>query len=176
MPTDAKRAMVEALTAEFSQSSASIVADYRGLTVADFAAIRRQLRSQGVSFRVVKNRLAKIAAGQAGADELSTLLEGPSAIAMTAGDEAAAARAVLDALRPYRSVKLRGAVVGRRAVDSDAVARLATLPPREVLLGQLAGAVVSPLSTMAGLLAAPLRNLGYALQQLEERRAVSEGA
>ena len=175
MPTEAKRAMVESLTAEFSQTSVSIVADYRGLSVADFAAIRRQLRSQGVSFRVVKNRLAKIAAGQAGADELSSLLEGPSAIALTSGDEAAAARAVLDALRPYRNIKVRGAVVGRRAVDADSVTRLATLPPREVLLAQLAGAIASPLATMAGLVSAPLRNLGYALQQVAERKAAAGG-
>jgi large subunit ribosomal protein L10 len=115
MSTEAKRAMVEALSAEFAQSTASIVTDYRGLTVADFAAIRRALRSQGITYRVVKNRLARIAAQQSGTDELAPLLEGPSAVALTSGDEAAAARAVLDALRPYRAVKIRGAVLGRRA-------------------------------------------------------------
>jgi large subunit ribosomal protein L10 len=176
MPTAAKRAMVESLAAAFAQSTASIVIDYRGLTVADFAVIRRALRSQGITYRVVKNRLAKIAAEHSGTDELSSLLKGPSAIALTGGDEAAAARAVLDVLRPYRTVKIRGAVLGRRAVEADAVGRLATLPPRQVLLGQLAGVMASPLTTMAGLFAAPLRNLGYALQQVAERKAAAGGA
>jgi large subunit ribosomal protein L10 len=176
MPTEAKRVMVESLAAEFSKSTASIVTDYRGLTVADFAAIRRALRSQGITYRVVKNRLAKIAADQSGTDALSSLLEGPSAIALTGGDEAAAARAVLDVLRPYRTVKIRGAVLGRRAVEAEAVGRLAILPSREVLLGQLAGAMASPLTTMAGLVAAPLRNLGHALQQVAERKAAAGGA
>ncbi len=174
MPTEAKRATVEALSRELSGATTSIVTDYRGLTVADLAAIRRSLRSAGVSYRVVKNRLATIAADQAGTTGLSELLSGPSAIALGPGDEAAVARALLDALRPYRNVKVRGAIVGRQRIESDDVTRLATLPGREVLLGQLAGAVSSPLATMAGLLNAPLRNLAYALQQVADRKAAQE--
>ncbi len=177
MPTEAKRATVAALTEELSGASASIVTDYRGLTVADLAAIRRSLRPQGVTYRVVKNRLAKIAAGQAGASELSPLLEGPTAIAMGSGDEAAVAKALLDAIRPYRAMKVRGAILRQHRIDGDDVTRLATLPARDQLLGQLAGAVASPMTTMAGLLAAPLRNLGYALAQLRDQRAAGgEGA
>ncbi len=171
MPTEAKRATVAALTEEFSAASASIVTDYRGLTVADLAAIRRSLRPSGVTYRVVKNRLAKIAAEQAGKSELGPLLDGPTALALGSGDESAVARALLDAIRPYRSLKVRGAVLRQRRIGADDVTTLASLPPREQLLGQLAGAVGSPLSTMAGLLAAPLRNLGYALAQLQEQRA-----
>ncbi len=171
MPTEAKRATVAALTEEFSAASASIVTDYRGLSVADLAAIRRSLRPQGVTYRVVKNRLAKIAADQAGRSELGPLLDGPTAIALGAGDEAVVARALLDAIRPYRNLKVRGAVLRQRRIEADDVTRLATLPGREQLLGQLAGAVSSPLTTMAGLLAAPLRNLGYALAQLQEQRS-----
>ncbi len=176
MPTEAKRATVAALTEEFSGASASIVTDYRGLTVADLASIRRNLRPQGVTYRVVKNRLAKIAADQAGRSELGPLLDGPTAIAMGSGDEVAIARALLDAIRPYRAMKVRGAVLGQRRIEADEVTRLSTLPGREQLLGQLAGAVASPMTTMAGLLAAPLRNLGYALAQLRDQRAGGEGA
>ncbi len=175
MPTEAKRATVEALSRELSGATTSIVTDYRGLTVADLAAIRRSLRPSGVSFRVVKNRLAKIAAASSGNDALAELLSGPSAIALGPGDESAIAKALLDALRPYRNVKVRGAIVGRQRVEGDEVTRLATLPPRDVLLGQLAGAVSSPLGTMAGLLNAPLRNLAYALQQVADRKA-AQGA
>lgn len=173
MPTEAKRATVAALAEEFSAASASIVTDYRGLTVADLAAIRRTLRPQGVTYRVVKNRLAKIAADQVGKSEIGPLLDGPTAIALGRGDEVAVTRALLDAIRPYRNLKVRGALSRQRRIGAEDVARLATLPGREQLLGQLAGAVASPMTTMAGLLAAPLRNLGSALAQVRDRRAAA---
>jgi large subunit ribosomal protein L10 len=172
MPTEAKRAKVAELTAALSNSSSTIVADYRGLKVSDIGTVRRSLREQGITYRVVKNRLARIAAAEAGRDQLSPLLEGPTALAL-GNDEVALARALLDAVRPYRSVSVRGAVIGNSRIDGAGVTRLATLPGRDVLLSQLAGGFASPLSTMASLLGAPLRNLAYALQQLREQR---EGA
>jgi len=173
MPTEAKRATVAELTEVLSASSSAVVSDYRGLTVSDISRVRRELRDKGISYRVVKNRLGKIAAQQAGRDELADLLVGPSAIAMGGADETALAKATLDALRPFRQVTVRGAVVGRAKLDTEAVNRLATLPSREVLLAQLAGGIASPLSTMASLFAAPLRNLAYAMAQVHDQR---EGA
>ncbi|MEP7361117.1 MAG: 50S ribosomal protein L10 [Chloroflexota bacterium] len=176
MPTEAKKATVAALKEELSAAKATIVADYRGLTVADISAVRRSLRGHGIKYRVVKNRLAKIAAQEAGNTELAELLSGPSALAMGSGDEVALAKSFLDAIRPYRTVAVRGAVLGGRRVDADSVTRLATLPPREVLLGQLAGGMVAPLAHMASLFAAPLRNLGYALAQVADAKAKAEAA
>ena len=176
MPTEAKRATVAALKEDLSAAKATIVADYRGLTVSDISAVRRALRGQGIKYRVVKNRLAKIAAQEAGNTELAALLEGPSALAMGSGDEVALAKSFLDAIRPYRTVAVRGAILGGRRVDAESVTRLATLPSREVLLGQLAGGMVAPLASMASLFAAPLRNLGYALAQVAERKAQAEAA
>jgi len=171
MPTEAKQATVAELKDELSNAKATIVADYRGLTVSDISAVRRSLRGQGISYRVVKNRLAKIAAQEVGSGELNELLVGPSALAMGSGDEVVLARTFLEAIRPFRTVAVRGAVLNGKRVDADSVTRLATLPSREVLLGQLAGGMASPLSTMASLLAAPLRNLGYALQQVADQKA-----
>ncbi len=170
MPTEAKRAAVAELKEELSRSNATIVSDYRGLSVSDIGAIRRNLREQGVSYRVVKNRLARIAAEEAGRGELSSLLEGPTGLAIGGQDEAALARSFLDAVRPYRSVVVRGGVIGQQRIDGDAVTRLSRLPAREVLLAQLAGGIASPLASMASLLSAPLRNLGYALTQLAEKK------
>ena len=170
MPTEAKKAAVAKLTDQLSGARAMIVADYRGLTVSDISAVRRGLRGEGITYRIVKNRLAKIAAHDAGNDELTGLLEGPSALAMTSGDEVALARTFLDAVRPYKTVTVRGAVLSGKRVDADAVTRLSTLPSREVLLGQLAGGMVAPISNMASLFSAPLRNLGYALSQLAEQK------
>ncbi len=176
MPTEAKQAAVAELKDALSKATTMIVADYRGLTVSDIQSVRRGLRGEGITYRVVKNRLAKIAAQEAGTSELNDLLSGPSALAMGSGDEVTLARTFLDAIRPYKQVAVRGAVLNGKRVDADAVARLATLPSRDVLLGQLAGGMASPLSSMASLLAAPLRNLGYALQQVADQKAAGQQA
>jgi large subunit ribosomal protein L10 len=177
MPTEAKRETVAQLTALLAASSSSIVADYRGLTVAQIRAVRAALREKGVRYHVVKNRLARIAAEGAGVQALSPLLVGPSAIALGGDlDETGLARAFLDAIRPYKTVTVRGAVIRGRAIPAADVTRLAELPGREVLLAQLAGAIASPLATMAGLLSAPIRNLGGGLSQLAEQRAAAGGA
>lgn len=170
MPTEAKRAAVAELAELFSGISSAIVADHRGLTVAELGRIRAELRGKGITYRVVKNRLGKIAAEQAGRSELAPLLKGPSAVAVGGTDEAALAKGVLDALRPFRTVEIRGGMISGTTIDTAEVTRLATLPSRDVLLSQLAGGLSSPLGTMAGLLAAPLRNLGSALAQVRDQR------
>ena len=176
MPTEAKQATVAELREELANARTMIVSEYRGLTVKEIAEIRRALRKQDVTYRVVKNRLMRIAADDSVGEALGPLLIGPTAIAF-GNDEAGTAKAVLDATRPYNKiVRITGAVLGDTAIDADAVTRLAALPSREVLLAKLAGGMQAPVSTLAGLFAAPLRNLGYALAQVAEQKAKAEGA
>jgi large subunit ribosomal protein L10 len=176
MPTEAKRETVAELREELANSTTMIVSEYRGLKVKEIAEIRRALRKQDVTYRVVKNRLLRIAATDAVAEALSPLLTGPTAIAF-GNDEAGTAKAVLDATRPYaKIVRITGGVLGDKAISADDVTRLATLPSRDVLLAKLAGGMQAPVSTLAGLFAAPLRNLGYALSQVAEQKARADGA
>ncbi|MGH2512554.1 MAG: 50S ribosomal protein L10 [Candidatus Limnocylindrales bacterium] len=170
MPTEAKRETVADLREALAHNPTLIVSEYRGLRVTELAEIRRALRKHDVSYRIVKNRLMRIAAGESGREALSPLLTGPSAIAFGSGDEGAIAKAVLDATKPYKVVKLKGAMLGNRAIDADGLSRLAALPGRDVLLAQLAGAFAAPMSTMAGLLAAPLRDIAGGLAALIEQR------
>ena len=170
MPTEAKRETVAELRAELARNSTLIVSEYRGLSVRELAEIRRSLRKQNVSYRVVKNRLMRIAANEAGIEALSPLLTGPSAIAFGSGDESVVAKAVIDATRPYKVIKLKGAILGTQAIDADGLTRLAALPSRDVLLAQLAGAFAAPMANMAGLLAAPLRDIAGGLAALIEQR------
>ena len=174
MPTEAKRETVAELREELASARTMIVSEYRGLTVKELAEIRRSLRKQDVTYRVVKNRLMRIAATDAVGEALSPLLVGPTAIAF-GNDEAGTAKAVIEATRPYsKVVRITGGVLGERAIDAASVTRLATLPTREVLLAKLAGGIQAPVATLAGLFAAPLRNLGYALTQVaEQKRAQS---
>ncbi|MHB8458761.1 MAG: 50S ribosomal protein L10 [Candidatus Limnocylindrales bacterium] len=173
MPTEAKRATIEGLRDELAGSTALIVSEYRGLKVGELAEIRRALRKQDVSYRVVKNRLLKIAAADSNGAALAPLLVGPTAIAIGRGDETAAAKAVLDATRPFKIVRITGAVLGDRRIDADAVIRLAALPPRPVLQAKLAGAMQAPIATLAGLLAASIRDLGHALAQVRDQKAAT---
>ena len=175
MPTQAKQAAVAELVELFKETDTTIVSDHRGLSVADLLKVRRELREKGISYRIIKNRLAKIAAEQADRSELVPLLEGPSALAYGAEDESSLAKGLMDATKPYQ-VEVRGAAVRGETIDAASVAALAALPGRDVLLAQLAGGIASPLSTMAGLLAAPLRDLGYGLAQLQEQREAAEPA
>jgi large subunit ribosomal protein L10 len=115
----------------------------------------------------------KIAAREAGTEALESLLTGPTAVAFVKGEEGAAAKAVLDAFRPYRALKVTGAVLGDRVVGPEGVIALALLPGRDVLLSQVAGAIAAPMSTVAGLFDAPLRDIAGLVQALADKEAAA---
>ena len=172
MPTEAKRLVVAELKEQLAGSRTLVVSEYRGLSVKELAEIRRSLRKQSVSYRVVKNRLMRIAAADTIGDALSPLLTGPTAIAFGT-DATVTAKAVIDTMRPYKQVRNTGAVLGDRAIDADGVTRLAALPPRDVLLAQVAGAIAAPLATTAGLFDAPLRDVAGLVAALADRRSAA---
>jgi large subunit ribosomal protein L10 len=124
-------------------------------------ALRTRLLESGAKFTVVKNTLTRRAAEAAGSEALLTLLEGPSAIAFldAEGDMVAAAKALADMARESRVLEIRGGVLQGRTMTADEVQSLATLPPLDVLRGQVLGAIIAPLSALIGLVSAPLQNL-----------------
>jgi len=178
MPTDIKRQAVTELAEMLRSSSAMAVADYRGLKVSDMQSVRRTLRESGVRLLIAKNRLLKIAADEADLAELKPMLSGPTALATIDGDEAAMAKALADAFRPYSrvGVSLRGGMLGNRAIDAAQLTRLATLPSREVLLGRIAGGMAAPMTNMAAVLAANLRNLVGVLSAVADQKRTTETA
>jgi large subunit ribosomal protein L10 len=177
MPTDAKRQAVAELAEMLRSSSAMAVADYRGLKVSEMQTVRRTLRDNGVQLTVAKNRLLKIAADEAERPELKPLLEGPTALATIVGDEAAMAKALAEALRPYaRVVSVRGGMLGGTPIDAGQLTRLATLPSRDVLLGKIAGGMAAPLAGMANVLAGNLRALGNVLNAVADKKRETESA
>ena len=179
LKTDKER-IVEELAAELGAAETLIVADYRGLTNKQLEALRDQLLPQGARLRIVKNTLTRRAAEQAGADELLVMLEGPTAIAFieSSGDPAAVAKALAATAKETNVLTLRGGILEGKALSGQDVDRLATLPPVDVLRGQLVGAIVAPLTQLLGLLSAPLRDLhgliDARIKQLEEQGEVVE--
>jgi large subunit ribosomal protein L10 len=172
MPTEAKQAAVAELREQLRANRMLIVSEYRGLTVREIQEIRRSLRKQDVTYRVIKNRLMKIAAADTVGSALDALLNGPTAIAF-GNDAGATAKAVIDTMRPYKTVKITGALLGDRTIDADGVVRLAALPNRETLLSQIAGAFAAPMATTAGLFDAPLRDIVGLVAALEAKQAAA---
>jgi large subunit ribosomal protein L10 len=156
-----KEKIVADLTERLRTSETLLVADYRGLTMPQIDTLRSRLLESGARFTVVKNTLTRRAAEAAGAEALLALLEGPSAIAFleAEGDIVAAAKALADSARETKVLAIRGGIMQGRTVTAAEIETLATLPPLDVLRGQVLGAVIAPLTTFVALLNAPLQNL-----------------
>ncbi len=177
-----KERIVAELAQELGAADTLIVADYRGLTNKQLEALRDKLLENGARFRIVKNTLTRRAAEQAGAESLLVMLEGPTAIAFieSGGDPAAVAKALAATAKETNVLTLRGGLLEGKTLSGEEVDRLATLPPLDVLRGQLVGAIVAPLTQLLGLVSAPLRDLhgliDARIKQLEEQGEVAAPA
>ncbi|MBA3374288.1 MAG: 50S ribosomal protein L10 [Actinobacteria bacterium] len=173
-----KERIVSELASDLKAAETLIVADYRGLTNKQLEALRDDLLQHGARFRIVKNTLTRRAAAAAGADALLVMLEGPTAVAFieSGGDPAAVAKALAAKAKETNVLTLRGGILEGMALSGEEIDRLATLPPMDVLRGQLVGAIVAPLTQLVALVAAPLRELHGLLdariRQLEEQGEV----
>jgi large subunit ribosomal protein L10 len=167
---DRKREIVARMTEEFRSAPAMLVADPSGLSVAEMRDLRVRLRAQGASFRVSKNTLARIAARDAGREELVDLLVGGSGIALCLQDPAPVAKTMSDFARISRKLEVRGGLLDSTRLDAAGVSRLATLPPREQLHGQVVGVVAGPLQALVNVLAAGPRELVVVLDQIIQKR------
>lgn len=158
-PRPDKVTTVAEIAAKFREADAAILTEYRGLTVSALSGIRRQLRSVGGELKVYKNTLARLAAQETGAGELSSQLVGPTAIAFVKGDVAAAAKALREASKTNPHLVLKGGVMGDKILSAKDVEVLADLPSRETLLAMF-----------AGLLVALPRNFAYGLKALIDQK------
>jgi large subunit ribosomal protein L10 len=170
-----KVAEVTALTEEFRSSTAVVLTEYRGLSMADLSQLRRSLGGN-VSYTVVKNTLARRAATDAGADgQLVESLSGPSAIAFVKGDPVEAAKGLRDFGKAHPALVLRGGLLSGRYLDAAEVTKLADLESREVLLAKAAGLMKASLSQAVSLFAAPLAQTARVVdarrQQLDQELA-----
>ena len=175
MPTQAKAAVIDEITERFQNSSAAVLTEYRGLTVAQLTQLRRSL-GEGSSYAVVKNTLTKRAADSVGFSDLAPLLNGPTAIAFIEGDPVNAAKAIRDFARANPALIVQGGVVEGRTVDAREVTRLADVESREVLLAKLAGAMKGNLTKAAGLFQAPLSQVARLAAALQEKKAAESPA
>jgi large subunit ribosomal protein L10 len=170
-----KVAVVEDIAERFRGSSASVVTEYRGLTMAQLSTLRRSL-GDTATYRVAKNTLVKRAAQDAGVEGLDELLVGPTAIAFITGEIVDAAKALRDFSRTNQALVIKGGFMDGRPLTVAEVNQLADLESREVLLAKLAGAMKANLSKAAALFAAPASQVARMTQALADKRAEEEGA
>jgi large subunit ribosomal protein L10 len=168
-PRPEKVVVVDEVRQRLDGADATILTEYRGLTVAELADLRRALAAVGVDYKVYKNTLVKLAIAGGPHAGLESLLSGPTAVAFVSGEITAVAKALRDFARTNPNLVIKGGLSGESVLTQSDLTALADLPSREVLLARLAGAIAAPMQQFAGLLQALPRNLAYGLSALLEQ-------
>lgn len=161
MPTVRKSKEIDLLQSQFEASQMVILADYRGLSVAQMQEFRGKLRPSEGEFRVSKNTLVRIAAERAGVEGLESFLEGPTAVVFAKGDIAGTAKAVSDFARTSRILQVKAGVMDGQVLTATDVEAISNLPSREELLAKLVGMLASPMARTVGVLSGPSRSVAY---------------
>jgi large subunit ribosomal protein L10 len=173
MNRDEKASTIEEIAAQIEAAEAIFAVDYRGISVPQAAELRGKLREADASFRIVKNRLTKIAAEKVGEERLAELLKGPTALTFVRGDTAMAAKAISSFNKEHEVLTYRGGFMGEIVLDEDRFKSIAKLPSRDVLNGQFAGVVASPLTGLVRGLGSMIQGLALQLGQIAEKGLVS---
>lgn len=159
MPTQRKIETLEQLTEKMSRMQFAVVADYRGMTVAEMYELRSKMYEGGADVVIAKNTLLRMAARATGYDALESLLVGPTAVTFVYDDPAKAAKMVTDYLKEAKKYTVRGGMLGTTVIQADELENVSKMPSRETLYAQIAGGIQSPLSGMVGVLGAPVSDL-----------------
>lgn len=165
MPTAEKAGTIEELRKRLGGATAAVLAEYRGLTVQQVSELRKQLKAASGEYRVVKNRLARVAIEGSGLAPLRPHLTGPIAVVIARKDPAAVAKALQGFAKANPALQVRVGIVDGQLLDPQGLKAVADLPSREALRSQLVGAIQGPLAQLVGLLQAPQRELAFILAE-----------
>ena len=174
-PAEAKVELVSELRALVGQTKAAILTDYRGLSVAEMTELRKKLRDVDAEYRVVKNTLFKLAAGDAmPIAEMGEFLTGPTAIGFAKADPVAVAKILLDYARDHKAMSVKAGVMDGRVLSAAQVDALSKTPPREVLLAQMVGSLQAPISGFVFTLGGIISNFVFTLQAIADKQGAGE--
>lgn len=154
-----KATLVNEIAEKLQNAKSTIIADYRGLTVAEVTELRKNLRDAGIEFKVLKNTMTRRAADQVNLSDVNEYLTGPNAIAFSYEDVVAPAKILNDFAKTHKALELKGGIVEGKVISTSEVQALAELPSKEGLL-----------SMLANVLQAPIRNFAYAVKQIAEKQ------
>ena len=173
MNKDQKAQQIEEIAAALSESTAVFAVDYRGISVPQAAELRGKLNESDATFKVVKNRLAKLAVEKAGTEGLVELLQGPTALTLIKGDPVTAAKTIADFSRPHDVLVFKGGIMDGEPLAPDQFLAIARLPGVDVLRGQLVGLAASPLTGLAAGMNNLISGLGRQLAQMADQGLVT---
>ena len=165
-----KEAVVKEVKEKLEKAKSAILTDYRGLNVAESSQLRKKLREVDVEYKVIKNTMTRFAVKELGLDELSPHLEGPTAIAFSYEDPAAAPKILSEFMKTSKKLSIKVGLVEGKVIDEVGVKALADLPSRDVLLSMVLSAMQSPITSWVSVLAAPIRSFGYALDGVRQQK------
>ncbi|HOB87540.1 MAG TPA: 50S ribosomal protein L10 [Bacillota bacterium] len=165
-----KEEIVQKMVRELEQAELIIAADYRGLNVSALNHLRRRLKEEQCRYQVVKNKLTAIACRRVGLEQLEQFLEGPTAMAFSAGDPVAAAKVFLDFSKENENFTIKGALLSGKLLAPEQVKALGEIPPREVLLAKMCGSFKAPLFGLVNVLQGNIRQLVYVLEAVRQKK------
>ena len=176
MNRDEKSAVIDQVAEQIQESQAIFALDYRGITVAQAAELRANLREADASLRVVKNTLTELAADKAGAEDLKAFLDGPTAFTFVRGDAAMAAKALAAFRKEYELLEFKGGTMDGAEVTADEIVAISKLPSRDALNQQLVGVLAYPIGGLARTLNQLIQGLAVQLGQIAEQGLVGGDA
>jgi large subunit ribosomal protein L10 len=165
VPTQEKVETIEDLKSRLNGVKTVLLAEYRGLTVSQLSDLRQQLKAVSAEYKIVKNRLARLAIASSDVAGLGAALKGPTGMVLAKGDPVSVAKALQTFAKTNQALVLKVGVVDGQMLEPAGLKALADLPSREVLRAQIVGALTGPLAQLVGLLQAPQRELVYVLEQ-----------
>jgi large subunit ribosomal protein L10 len=173
MKREEKSAVIDELAEDLGAAEAIFAVDYKGISVPQAAELRTKLRESDAQFKVVKNRLAKLAAAKAGTENIDDLLQGPIALTLIKGDPVVVAKTITNFTKEHEILEYRGGVMDGAPLDVDTFNAIARLPGRDILHGQLVGLAASPLTGLVAGLSNLISGLGRQLAQIAEQGLVT---
>jgi large subunit ribosomal protein L10 len=173
MVQPAKTERVNELKDLLQNAKSIILNDFTGLNVADISELRRVCRENGITYRVIKNTLARRSFEELGIPDIEPLLDGPTAVAISTEDEASPAKVLKKFADDYELPTFKGGYVAGRILSGDDVVRLASLPARDILIAQVVGTFQAPLRGLLNCLEASLRDLVYVLKAVSEKKGAA---
>ena len=164
-----KKETVINLKERFSKVALAAIADYKGFTVSEITDLRKRLRSDSAEFKIAKNTLIKIAIKETNLSELESLLEGPSALLLGYGDAIACAKTYVEFIKEIEKGDIKGGIFEGKLLSKQELKAIATLPSKEVLLGQIAGILVANTRDIAGIFESLIRDIALLAEEVAKK-------
>ncbi|NCA66777.1 MAG: 50S ribosomal protein L10 [Clostridia bacterium] len=165
-----KQQIVEEIKTKVKAAKSMVIVDYKGITVKNDTELRAKMREANVEYKVLKNKLVKIALNQLGYTELDKDLEGTTAISFAMGDLVAPAKIIIEAMGKYNKLSIKSGMVEGKPITAAGVKELAELPPKEVLVARVLGMLLAPISGLARVLSGTVGGLAIALKQIADNK------